>query len=478
MSRISEIIVADDDKTVRTVILNALNKHGYSVGGATSAASMWDIVTSGKGKLLITDVCFPDGDALDLLPKLKNKRPDLRIIIMSARTNLLTAIKSQVHGVFEYLPKPFELKELIRVVDIALKSDQKEEIDVDIISIPKVIPPPLTGNSSSMQDTYKLISKLSAYNVPILISAEKGSMKKNVAKTIFEMSNYNNGSFNYVDFLETSKNEQFSTLFDNGGLIYKSKKGCLFLNNIENATIEVQKKLFKYFNNLIYKNTLTGMPKYQNLEFKLIIGSTLNLNYSINQKKIFEELLVLFSGGLINIPPLRNRKEDIRPLLEFFCNYLNKEFSKEKIITDDIVKFLEDYNWPGNVRELEYVFKKAFFENIDENLNLQHFKNQNFKKTQNMNLVNNDIQTSDESFSDLVKKQISNFFNLLGKDKPPPNLYNRIVSEVEKPLITSTLFYTNGNQLKAAKILGINRNTLRKKILDLKISSKKSDYLK
>ena len=420
MSRISEIIVADDDKTVRTVILNALNKHGYSVGGATSAASMWDIVTSGKGKLLITDVCFPDGDALDLLPKLKNKRPDLRIIIMSARTNLLTAIKSQVHGVFEYLPKPFELKELIRVVDIALKSDKKEEIDVDIISIPKVIPP---IDWKFFQCKILTVDfKLSAYNVPILISAEKGSMKKNVAKTIFEMSNYNNGSFNYVDFLETSKNEQFSTLFDNDGLIYKSKKGCLFLNNIENATIEVQKKLFKYLNYLIYKNTLTGMPKYQNLEFKLIIGSTINLNYSINQKKIFEELLVLFSGGLINIPPLRNRKEDIRPLLEFFCNYLNKEFSKEKIITDDIVKFLEDYNWPGNVRELEYVFKKAFFENIDENLNLQHFKNQNFKKIQNINSVNNDIQTSDESFSDLVKKQISNFFNLLGKENPPNHI--------------------------------------------------------
>ena len=148
MGRVPQILVADDDRTVRTVISHALNKQGYQVGTATSVAGLWDMVTAGRGDVLITDVNFPDGDALDLLPRLQEKRPDLMIIVMSAQANLLTAIKTQQRGVFDYLPKPFELRQLLDVMSRAVSEERKHSAsDRLIAALPKQIPAPLMGKS-------------------------------------------------------------------------------------------------------------------------------------------------------------------------------------------------------------------------------------------------------------------------------------------------------------------------------------------
>ena len=185
MSRIPQILVADDDRTVRTVISHALSKQGYQVGATTSVAGLWDMATTGRGDVLITDVNFPDGDALDLLPRLQAKRPDLTIIVMSAQANLLTAIKAQQRGVFDYLPKPFELRQLLDVMSRAVSDEKKELVpDGPAAALPKHIPAPLMGKSPAMQATFKLLSRIATQSVPVLIKAESGSGKQIVAQTL------------------------------------------------------------------------------------------------------------------------------------------------------------------------------------------------------------------------------------------------------------------------------------------------------
>ena len=167
-TRTSQIIVADDDKTVRTVIVQALSRQGYQVGAATTIAGLWDITTSGRGDVLITDVGFPDGDALELLPRLQEKRPDLTIIVMSARANLLTAIKTQQSGVFDYLPKPFELKQLLDVIARAVTADPPaSKNEKPAVSLPKQLPISLLGKSPAMQMSFKLLTRLSGQHMPV-----------------------------------------------------------------------------------------------------------------------------------------------------------------------------------------------------------------------------------------------------------------------------------------------------------------------
>ena len=247
MSRIPQILVADDDRTVRTVISHALSKQGYQVGAATSVAGLWDMATTGRGDVLITDVNFPDGDALDLLPRLKAKRPDLTIIVMSAQANLLTAIKTQQGGVFDYLPKPFELRQLLDVMSRAV-SGEREEIEPvrPAAALPKQIPAPLMGKSPAMQVTFKLLSRIATQSVPVLIKAETGSGKQIVAQTLHEMSHLSSASFESVELsrVETELHAEF--LFGEKGLVTRTSAGTLFLNNIDYLSVTAQRSLAQF----------------------------------------------------------------------------------------------------------------------------------------------------------------------------------------------------------------------------------------
>ena len=233
MNRIPQILVADDDRTVRTVISHALSKQGYQVGATKSVAGLWDMATTGRGDVLITDVNFPDGDALDLLPRLQAKRPDLTIIVMSAQANLLTAIKAQQRGVFDYLPKPFELRQLLDVTSRAV-SDENERIATNrpAATLPKQIPAPLLGKSPAMQVTFKLLSRIATQSAPVLIKAESGSRKHIIAQTLHEMSHLSSASFESVDLSQVETEGHSELLFGAKGLITRTSTGTLFLNNI------------------------------------------------------------------------------------------------------------------------------------------------------------------------------------------------------------------------------------------------------
>ena len=181
------ILVAEDDKSVRLVVQQALARQGYVVQCSGNAAGLWKFIESGRGDVLITDVALPDGDALDLLPRIKERRPDLPVIVMSARSTLLTAVKTQQIGVFEYLPKPFELRNLIEVIDRALKQNHSTPVPAISSKIEEV--GPIIGRSRPMQDVFKAMARVVNTDLTVLISGDSGTGKELVARALHDLSN-------------------------------------------------------------------------------------------------------------------------------------------------------------------------------------------------------------------------------------------------------------------------------------------------
>ena len=474
MSRVPQIIVADDDRTVRTVISHALSKQGYHVGTATSVAGLWDMVTSGRGDVLITDVSFPDGDALDLLPRLQAKRPDLTIIVMSAQANLLTAIKTQQRGVFDYLPKPFELRQLLNVMSRAVSEDREQAAqDRLIAALPKRIPAPLMGKSRAMQATFKLLSRIATQSVPVLIKAESGSGKQIVAQTLHEMSHLSSSSFNSVELSQIETEQHDELLFGLRGLINRTSTGTLFLNNIDYLSVAAQKSLAQFIAAGI---STPSLQPTQLGQLRLVCGITGDLKQQVSKGLFREDLYFELSVAELGMPPLRDRQEDIPQLISWYCKQLNEQLQTDKNFSREAVACLQDYHWPGNLKELEVMLKRLFILTAGRQISSATAE----KELQKSKALNQETAiefvNSSENLSDAVKGHLARYFTALDGDEPDCGLYNRIVAEVERPLILATLNHTSGNQIRAAAILGVNRNTLRKKIRELNISTNRAEY--
>ena len=474
MNRIPQILVADDDRTVRTVISHALSKQGYQVGATTSVAGLWDMATTGRGEVLITDVNFPDGDALDLLPRLQAKRPDLTIIVMSAQANLLTAIKAQQRGVFDYLPKPFELRQLLDVISRAV-SDEKEEIAINrpAAALPKRIPAPLLGKSPAMQVTFKLLSRIATQSAPVLIKAESGSRKHIVAQTLHEMSHLSSASFESVDLSRFETEGHSELLFGAKGLVTRTSAGTLFLNNIHHLSVTAQKSLTQFI--VTGASNASSQPA-QLGQLRLACGTSVDLKQKVSHGAFREDLYFELSAAELSLPPLRNRQEDIPLLLDSYCAQLNEQFQSERHFSSEAVACLQSYHWPGNVREFEFVLEQLFISTTGRQISLAFVEKELDKSSSVNQNATLEIPEPSENLSHAIEGHLVRYFRTLGEDEPVSGLYGRILAEVERPLILATLHHTSGNQIKAAAILGVNRNTLRKKIRELKISTDRAEY--
>lgn len=491
MGKQISIIVADDDRSVRLVITQALNRQGYHVQAAATAAAMWDLVSAGKGEILITDVGFPDGDALDMLPRLQAKRTDLKIIVMSARANLLTAVQAQQQHAFDYLPKPFELGALLDVTKRAAREgESRQPVSSDSsaqLHLPEEVALPLIGRSASMQTSFKLLARFAAQHVPILILAEPGSGKEEVARTIHQMGpagnergNLNQSSEAYQSqdgqsdgsvggpfiSLQLSKippEQHESQLFSQDGGFAKADKGTIFLNDINLLHADAQMRLARELDEPV---NLPGRPT------RLICGSQVDLKYLIEQGQFRDDLHFFLSAALLRLPPLRERLEDVPNLVMAITSKLSREFGQIRDVDSAALPLLQAYNWPRNVRELGFLLRRLFVKTTGNIISVADVE------AELSSLTVPDAQPVAESLGSAAAHHIERFYTALGADLPPPGLHERVVQEVERPLIRTTLERTKGNQIKAAEILGLNRNTLRKKMKLLNLSSNRMDYRK
>lgn len=470
-----KVLLADDDNSLRTILSESLVRAGYEVVSLENGNQLMDEVCSGNGDIVLTDVIMPDGDGIDLIPKIKKLRQELPIIVMSARSNLLTAIRSNEEGAFDYLPKPFDINDMLNSIERALSSKLKNITSLSLGDLDDSFS--LIGDSPSMQSVFKTMSKVLSNDLSILIIGESGTGKELIAKKIHEFSNRKNEKFIALNMAAIPKDLIESELFGHEkgsftgatnkhlGKFTLSNNGTLFLDEIGDMPFSAQTRLLRVLQEKEY--TPIGGEKSVKTNARIIAASQKSLDILVNNGKFRKDLYYRLNVIPINVPPLKDRLSDIPLLVNHFLTKIADEGLPKKVFSDEALKYMLNYSWPGNIRELENFIKRVSILSSDKEISLILVKD----NLQNLFFPHRDNIINNSNLSTSVKVKLKNYFNEYKPDLPPSGLYDRIIKEIERPLIELCLKATGGNQFKAASLLGINRNTLRKKIKELKIST-------
>ena len=464
------ILLAEDDDSIELVTNDFLSSEGYEVRSAKTLKSLWSLIEKGGGDVLITDVMFPDGESFDLIPQIKELRPDLPIIIVSARNNLQTAITSVEKGAFEYLPKPFDLNDLNNLVNKALLIKPKINTKSLIRKKSKDL---IIGSSKAMQEMYRVIGRLSQNDLTVMIYGESGTGKELVSKALHIFGKRSDHPFVAVNMAAIPSELIESELFGHekgsftgayqksDGKFKQAEKGTLFLDEIGDMPIDAQTRLLRVLQEGEF--TSVGGKEKIKTDVRIVAATNKDLKSLIKLGLFREDLFYRLNVVPIYSPPLRDRIEDIPELAEHFLSNADKSGLPIKKINNTAINCLMNYSWPGNVRELEN-FLLRVCALYSEDILSEEIINFELRQTK---LDNDNVDKED--LSSIIDSYFSNNLNKLLKDNNK-NIHSDIISEVEKSIIQNVMIITKGNQLKASEILGLNRNTLRKKIGDLNIN--------
>jgi two-component system nitrogen regulation response regulator GlnG len=469
------ILVADDDRGIRTVLSQALGRAGYEVRTTGNAATLWRWVSEGEGDLVITDVVMPDENGLDLLPRIKKIRPELRIIVMSAQNTLLTAVKATQRGAFEYLPKPFDLKELVGVVGRALSTPRAAPAEAAGEEDEEKLP--LIGRSPAMQEIYRTLARLMSTDLSVMITGESGTGKELVARALHDYGKRRNGPFVAINMAAIPRELIESELFGHekgaftgatqraAGRFEQAEGGTLFLDEIGDMPPEAQTRLLRVLQEGEYTTVGGRTPIRANV--RIVAATHRDLTQLIRQGLFREDLFYRLNVVPIRLPPLRERSEDIPELIRHFLAQAGSEGLPAKTIDAQAMDRLRKHRWPGNVRELENLVRRLAALYSQEVIGIEVIEQELVGGTPHADTIAGAVEG--EGLSATVERHLREYFGNHGDNLPPAGVYDRVLREVERPLVTIALEATRGNQIRAAHLLGVNRNTLRKKIKDLDI---------
>ncbi|MEE8272360.1 MAG: nitrogen regulation protein NR(I) [Alphaproteobacteria bacterium] len=467
------ILVADDDRGIRTVLNQALVRLGHDVRTTGNAATLWRWVEDGDGDLVITDVVMPDENGLDLIPRIKRIRPDLRIIVMSAQNTLLTAVKATERGAFEYLPKPFDLNELLAVVERALTAPSAAAREPRGADTEEQLP--LIGRSAAMQDIYRVMARLMANDLTVMITGESGTGKELVARALHDYGKRRNGPFVAINMAAIPRELIESELFGHekgaftgatmrsSGRFEQAQGGTLFLDEIGDMPMEAQTRLLRVLQDGEY--TTVGGRTPIKADVRIVTATHRDLRNSIRQGIFREDLFYRLAVVPMRLPPLRERTEDISDLVHHFLARAAAEGLPIKSLDAAAMNRLRRHQWAGNVRELENLVRRLAALYSQELIGLDVVAAELADAVPSAGAETH----RNEGLSAAVERHLSDYFASHKDVLPVAGLYDRVLHEVERPLITLSLAATRGNQIKAAAMLGLNRNTLRKKIRELDI---------
>lgn len=470
------ILVADDDAAIRTVLNHALMRAGFDVRVTSNVSTLWKWLSEGQGQAVVSDVIMPDGNAFDLLPRIRKIRPSLPVVLISAQNTLMTAIKAKEAGANEYLPKPFDLDELIRAVQRVLSSPSLTD-PVALLDKQNSDQIPLVGRSSAMQEIYRLIARSMEVELPIMLFGESGTGKTLTAKTLHDYGKRKSGEFVQARLSAIPPEQIEDELFGNTdndttekSLIERANQGTIYIENINALSASSQSRLMRLLvhGELLKVNAKTPI----NIDVRIICSSENNMETAINLGSFRRDLFHRLNVIPMHLPPLEKRLEDIADLARYFLSNPEHKENNRKHLDESAIGALKEHYWPGNIRELKNLMNRItiFYpqETIDKNIiNLE---------LGSANLSNNSDQkehsTRFENIADATAYFVEQYFEKNTKTSKKVDLYNHFLNEFEPPVILAALKATNGNQIKAASILGLNRNTLRKKINehDIKIT--------
>ena len=452
-------------------------RQGYDVRTTGNATTLWRWITDGEGDLVVTDIVLPDENALDLIPRIKKLRPELRIIAMSAQNTLLTAVKAAERGAFEYLPKPFDLNELFSLVTRAL-SEPAQAYDDGSPSMEGDERLPLIGRSQAMQEIYRVLARLMSTDLTVLINGESGTGKELVARALHDYGKRRNCQFVAINVAAIPQDLIESELFGHekgsftgatsrfSGRFEQAEGGTLFLDEIGDMPLEAQTRLLRVLQEGEF--TTVGGRRAIKANVRIIAATHRDLSHQVNLGHFREDLFYRLNVVPLRLPPLRERVEDIPDLVQHFLRKLTIEGLPHKSMENSALERMQQHRWPGNVRELENLVRRLAV------LYSQQVITQDLIEAELAEVMQSEskdeLTSSSENLSEAVERNLHEYFSAHQGGLPPTGLYDRVLHEVERPLISISLSSVRGNQVKAAELLGLNRNTLRKKIRELGIA--------
>jgi two-component system, NtrC family, nitrogen regulation response regulator GlnG len=468
------ILLADDDAGIRTVLTEALSRRGHEVRATANAATLWQWVTDGDGDLVITDVVMPDGNGLDLLPRLRRARPKLPVIVMSAQSTLLTAVRAAQGGAYEYLPKPFDLGELVGLVDRALRRPGARRANGDGEGGPEGHA--MVGRSAAMQELFRTVARLAGTDLTAIVIGESGTGKELVARALHDFGRRRNGPFVAVNMAAIPRELVESELFGHEkgaftgasarreGRFTEARGGTLFLDEIGDMPPEAQTRLLRVLQQGEY--TPVGARGTVLADVRIVAATNRDPLRLVRQGLLREDLYYRLNVVPLRVPALRERREDIPALVARFVERCAEEGLEPKVFGQSAMARLQSYDWPGNVRELDNLVRRLLVLTPGAEVAPDAVDRELRSGPPGPQAGNGE----GGGLGGSVERHLRDYFAAHAGELPSSGLYDRVLREVERPLIELTMVATRGNQLRAAEVLGLNRNTLRKKIRGLGIA--------
>ncbi|MEQ1694281.1 MAG: nitrogen regulation protein NR(I) [Hyphomicrobiaceae bacterium] len=470
------ILIADDDTAIRTVLNQALARAGYAPRATGNAATLWRWIQQGEGDVVITDVIMPDENAFDLIPRIKKLRPDLPIIVMSAQNTLMTALTAAEKGAYEYLPKPFDLSEIVAVVGRALSQPGTKPARAAEVQDSEELP--LIGRSPAMQEIYRVLARLTQTDLTVMINGESGTGKELVARVLHDHGKRRTGPFVAINMAAIPRELIESELFGHEkgaftgaqnrtqGRFEQAEGGTLFLDEIGDMPLEAQTRLLRVLQQGEYTTVGGRTPIKTNV--RIIAATHRDLKNQIQLGAFREDLFYRLNVVPLRLPPLRERIDDVGDLVRHFLRQAAREGLGQKTIETAAIERMKGYAWPGNVRELENFVRRLAALNTQDTLTVQMVDSD---LADSGPVSPADSGASPKDLSEQVERYLATYFGSFGRDLPPAGLYDRVIRQVEQPLLSAALAATRGNQIRAAELLGLNRNTLRSRIkaLDIRV---------
>jgi two-component system nitrogen regulation response regulator GlnG len=473
------VIVVDDDAGIRTVVRQSLLRAGHAVRTTDSAAGLWRLIEEGVGDVVVTDVLLPDANGLDLVPMVTARRPGLPVIVMSAQNTLSTAVRATEKGAFDYLPKPFDLNELGHAVRSALEGRERAS------TLPE--PPagtdsiPMIGRSPAMQEVYRTIARVVPTDLTVMVLGESGTGKELVARALHDLGPRRAGPFVAINMAAIPRELIESELFGHErgaftgasaravGRFEQAQGGTLFLDEIGDMPADAQTRLLRVLQSGEF-STIGGTRQLK-ADVRIVAATHKDLRRLIDAGQFREDLFYRLNVVPVRLPPLRQRREDIAELARHFLDRAAAEGLPKKLLGPDALAWLEAQAWPGNVRELENGMRRLAALARDDLVTAAAC---DLYIARAAALDSNPFAAppaaaaaAPENGGDgSLEQAVTAWLDVHVAQLPRERLYDRLLAEFERPLLDLALRLTGGNQLKAAKLLGVNRNTLRKMLGD------------
>jgi two-component system nitrogen regulation response regulator GlnG len=464
-------LIADDEESIRFVLREALEEDGWEVIDVDNGDAAFETLVAGEFQVAFFDIRMPGLTGLELLDRLNAVGSQTAVVIITAQNTFENAVEAMRRGAFEYLVKPFGIADVTAIANKALHARQlrdevralRREISGRLVSGDRII-----GRNAAMLEIFKIIGRVAGRDISVLITGESGTGKELVARAIHAASPRSSGAFVPVNTTAIPRELLESELFGHErgaftgalssrvGRFSEASGGTLFLDEIGDMPADLQAKLLRVLQDQIV--TPVGAQRSQKVDVRIVAATNRDLDALIAAGSFREDLLYRLRVMPIHMPALRERSEDVAALAEYFVAFYADDLaSGPRFLADSAIEFLIRQPWPGNVRELENAIKRALVLSRGEVLTQEDFA---FIES----------ESSEPGAEDLLRRLIEGDVRNALEDRETGEIYRAWLERVERPLLETVLSHTDGNQIRAAALLGINRNTLRKKIADLGIA--------